>query len=93
MKRVAAWGSLLALFFAPVSARAEPEVRESAVEEVMPGIFVRDPGSGVTIDLGDRRCSPPCGEGQSCESVCEETACDPREGPRARCNACRWECE
>ena len=73
------------------SALAEPEVREHAVEEAMPGIFVRD-NSGVTIDLGERRCNPACAESEHCEPVCTETACGPSEGLLARCNACAWQC-
>jgi hypothetical protein len=90
--RIAVLVGLFGVLTLVPAVHAEPEVRESAVEEIMPGVFIRD-DSGVTIDLGDRRCDPPCGEGESCESVCAETACPPREGPRARCNACSWECE
>jgi hypothetical protein len=83
---------LVGLVCSANAARAQPEVRESAVEEVIPGIFVRNPGSGVTIDLGERRCDPPCGEGQSCEPVCGEVPCHPNDGPLARCSGCAWEC-
>jgi hypothetical protein len=92
MERAVASVCLVGLLFLAEAASAEPEVRQHAVEEIMPGIFVRDP-SGVTIDLGQQRCDPPCAEGQSCESVCEATGCDPRDGPSARCNSCRWQCE
>jgi hypothetical protein len=91
MKRIALCASLFGLLLAGDAAFAESEVREHAVEEIMPGIFVRD-RSGVTIDLGADRCSPPCVEGESCESVCFETACDPSDGPLARCNVCAWQC-
>ena len=92
MGRVVACVVFVGILFLAGGAHAEPEVSESAVEEIMPGVFIRD-RSGVSIDLGDRRCNPPCGEGQSCESVCEETACNPGEGPLARCSACAWECQ
>jgi hypothetical protein len=91
MKRLALSALLFGSLLVGASVHADPDVREHAVEEIMPGIFVRDT-SGVTIDLGDRRCNPPCAEGQNCESYCIETACDPSDGVAARCNACAWEC-
>jgi hypothetical protein len=90
MKQFALCAVLLGSLLAGVAALAEPEVREHAVEEIMPGIFVRDT-SGVTIDLGER-CNPPCDDSEHCEPACIETACGASEGPLARCNACAWQC-
>jgi hypothetical protein len=91
MKQFALCALLLGSLLASASVLAEPEVREHAVEQIMPGIFVRDT-SGVTIDLGERRCDPLCAESEHCEPVCVETACGPSEALLARCNSCAWQC-
>jgi hypothetical protein len=91
MKAVAAFGCLVALLALSANAAAQSEVRERAFEEAIPGIFVRG-GAAVVMDVEPDRCAPACGAGQTCEQVCDETPCDPSEGPVARCNSCTWQC-
>jgi hypothetical protein len=91
MVRVLVIAGLFAAPFAAAVVLAQPEVRERAVEEVMPGIFVRG-GAAVVMDVEPQRCSPPCSGGRTCRQVCEETPCPPDQDPLARCSTCGWSC-
>lgn len=91
MTRSAITLGVFAALLAAGAALAQPEVRQRAVEEVMPGIFVRG-GAAVVMDVEPERCNPPCSGGRSCRQVCEQTPCPPDQDPLARCSTCAWAC-
>ena len=69
---------------------ADPTIRERATEEIAPGIRVR--GGGLSIDLDDGQCTPPCAEGAECQEVCRNGSCDARSTASNPCVQCNWEC-
>lgn len=73
------------------AAADQAHVRQSAVAEVMPGVFVRTQAGNVVIDTGEQ-CDSDCPPGSVCESTCRETVCPPAATPLTHCLRCAWDC-
>jgi hypothetical protein len=81
------------LFCAAGQAAGQARFEQRAVEEIVPGVFVRTTAGNLAIDVGGLlRCASPCVAGQSCGSVCQEGSCAPDPDPLAVCLTCTWQC-